>query len=256
MWLVKRGDSRAWRPSPSPEDDRSLVVTSLLATGGASILLLFLIDRLGGFEVAISALKRDALGPNTQLFAVAKNAGLVAAMAGAATVVSAVRASRSFTVIFVRSALFLIPAGLTFAVGARDAAVFGAVAMATATFHRFDELTVRSTVRMVAAGAAVILLGVGLRIGRDIAVSSEVSQNIVDQSVARQVSIAANMTSFDALAHARYVTPTEFDFAGGVTSSPPSRGSRSCQASRRQTTSGLRFGSFVIICPRGSTAIR
>ncbi len=214
VWLMTRTSRRSWRPSPSPEHDQPLLVASGVAALVASALLVWLIVRLGGPSAAISALKRDELGGNTQLFALAKNAGLVASMAGAATVVSAIRANRSRAVIVLRSLLFVIPAGLTFTVGARDAAVFGAVAVASATFHRVERLGLRSLVRMAGALAIVVLLGIGLRLARDLAVNSEVSANVADQSLVRQVSITANMTSFDALVHARYVTPSEFDFAG------------------------------------------
>jgi hypothetical protein len=56
----------------------------------------------------------------------------------------------------------------------------------------------RLAVGLVAVAVCVVGLIVGLRVGRDVLIGGSVNQTISDQSLVRQVSIAANTTSYDA----------------------------------------------------------
>ncbi|MCB1006537.1 MAG: hypothetical protein KDB35_20300, partial [Acidimicrobiales bacterium] len=69
--------------------------------------------------------------------------------------------------------------------------------------------------RLLVAGGLVVLLIVGLRLWRDVLITGEVNQTIENQTIVRQVSVAANTTQYDAFVLAVRDWPERFDHRGG-----------------------------------------
>jgi oligosaccharide repeat unit polymerase len=113
--------------------------------------------------------------------------------------------------------LFMTAAGMSYIWGARDVAVFGAAGLLVGRMLFLPKSARRSQglaklVRkrqLVVAVVVCLVLGFGLRLYRDVVLYEEVQATIVDQSLARQYSVALNNTSFDALALAIRTWPND-----------------------------------------------
>lgn len=95
-----------------------------------------------------------------------------------------------------RLGLFACAAALSYSWGARDAPVFGVLALILGTTYFGPRPGVRPR-RLVLGLLVVLVLAFGLRLVRDSSVQGGVAEAITEQNVVGQVAVAANLVSFD-----------------------------------------------------------
>jgi hypothetical protein len=121
---------------------------------------------------------------------------------------------RNLTWAWVHVGLAVFAAGLSMTWGARDSALILVVGLVLGPVSR--ELRARQCwTRLLLGGAAIVGIVVALRVFRDLTAADELSGAIAGQSLWRQMSVAANLTQFDALVLAVRDAGTAFPFFGG-----------------------------------------
>ena len=128
------------------------------------------------------------------------------AFLGAAAAVFTPAGPRRKAAIVTGSLAWLLGAGLAFSFGARDAAVAPLLLPFVRLFgtpRRLNAEALRRTVRRVprvALGITLVLLvAVGLRAWRDTTLTGRIQSTIADQTLVRQMSVATNLTQYDAM---------------------------------------------------------
>ena len=214
---------------PNAVTSRQLLKISLALTIAASVATLILWGRFGGLEGLVQASKGDrTVGSRTS-----RLLPFLATVTSAATYLAALQERRLATIRNespVRSiALVLVAlnALYSFSWGARDSAVFGLLTVVAGhTFFGSTSLTEtgqrllswwRSGRLIGRLMLVVLLLGLltfGLRATRDEIVIGEVASTIQGQSVPRQIAIATNNTTYDALLLVIDEWPKTFPYRG------------------------------------------
>lgn len=206
-----------------PRGSRYLAVVAAL-TGVSTAITLVLFARYGGFSGLLRAAKYDRDLTGLNVLRIVPSIGALVAVASAIDVVRLWGASRSVgrrDRLMLSVVCALLNGYYVFAWGQRSVlamVVFSLIAglvifRPPRSGSRPSSLRIWGGITMAAIIGVVAV--VGLRVARDTAATGDLSPNLKGQSVVRQLSVATNSTSYDALALVHRDWPAVFPYRGG-----------------------------------------
>lgn len=197
-------------PSARSVDERLLERAAIALTVAATLATVGMWIRFGGPAELIEAAKFEkTVGFLLALRAFPVVATIINAAVGLHQLITVGDRRKAVTYF----ALSAFTAGLSFTWGARDSVVLVAIVLLFGPLSQRD-FSARDWRRVVIGGVSVIGGIVLLRVARDLIAAPSLSPAIAGQSIWRQVSVAANLTQFDAFVLAVRDAGTRYSFSG------------------------------------------
>ena len=198
---------------PRGFDDSQLFRASIALMALAALVTIPLWIQYGGPDGLTRAFKIEKrISPFLRLVP------LIATVTASASILSRVRTNATAKTrplrTLARFAIFAACAYMSYSWGARDAPVFGLLAILLGRLE-FSRTTLSRSAQLVLAACIVGGAIVGLRVARDLAIQDEVFSSITSENLVGQISIASNITMFDAFALVVMDGPPGGDFANG-----------------------------------------
>ena len=197
-WLFRTDRPARQRSIVSPKDSTCGMVAVALGAVGLCLAIPLWVRYGGPIGLARAAKAREVDSYRARVPAqLAAYLGIAALVAG--------RRIGSKSIMVQGFSAYIAGAAVSYTWGARDAAIFPLALLVLMPVGLPRRLTLSAASRMLRAAprvavvvAAMLVVGVGLRLQRDQALIGRVSSAIEDRSLARRTSVAMNLTQFDA----------------------------------------------------------